>query len=202
MAPAHRPERPSGGARRSDRRGARLAGEAPRAYRVVVQPQSGEYALIPHIVSASAEIAAPAERVYRAVADYREGHPRIIPKPPFVSLEVEQGGYGAGTVIRCTVHVAGMQRAFRAAVTEPDPGRILVETDLSGGPETTFTCEPLDAGRTRATITTRLQRAGRPIGIVERWLTLRFLRRVYREELRMLAAVATEADAHAEGPAG
>lgn len=148
--------------------------------------------MIGHTVEASAEIAAGAERVYGIVADYRGGHPRIIPKSFFDGIEVEQGGYGAGTVIRVGVHVAGAKTSFRAAVTEPRPGRVLVETDLTGGPVTTFTVDPGDAGRCRVTISARLQRRGKPVGLVERWLTIRFLRRVYAEELRLLAAVATE----------
>ena len=146
--------------------------------------------MVPHTVSASADLDAQADRVYRAVADYREGHPRIIPRPPFVSLEVEEGGYGAGTVIRCTMKIASMQSTFRAAVTEPEPGRRLVETDLAGGPVTTFTCEPLADGRTRATISTLLQRNGKKVGLIERWLIVRFLRKVYQEELRLLEAEA------------
>ena len=145
-----------------------------------------------HTVEASAEIAAAVERVYGIVADYREGHPRIVPPSFFTGIEVEQGGYGAGTVIRVGVRIAGMRTSFRAAVTEPEPGRVLVETDLSGGPVSTFTFEPLGPGRTRVAISTLLQRRGKRIGFVERFLTIRFLRRVYAEELRLLAAVATE----------
>ncbi|HEV7590191.1 MAG TPA: SRPBCC family protein [Longimicrobium sp.] len=151
--------------------------------------------MIEHSVEASAEVAAGAERVYRIVADYREAHPRIIPKSFFSGIEVEQGGFGAGTVIRVGVHFAGRRSAFRATVTEPDPGRILVETDLDGGPVTTFTFEPLGPGRARVTISTLLRRRGKKLGLVERFLTRRFLRRVYAEELRLLAAVATGGDA-------
>jgi hypothetical protein len=153
--------------------------------------------VVPHTASASADLDAPADRVYHAVADYREGHPRIIPKPPFVSLEVEEGGYGAGTVIRCAMKIGAMTSTFRAAVSEPQPGRRLVETDLAGGPVTTFTCEPLADGRTRATISTLLQRNGKKVGMLERWLIIRFLRKVYHEELRLL-----EVEAKREVPGG
>jgi hypothetical protein len=150
--------------------------------------------LIGHSVEASAEIAAPAERVYGIIADYRDGHPRIIPPSFFSGIDVEQGGRGAGTVIRVGVHLMGRKSSFRAAVTEPEPGRMLMETDLEGGPVTTFRCEPLGPARTRVTISTRLQRRGRAVGMIERFLTIRFLRRVYAEELRLLAAVATGAE--------
>jgi hypothetical protein len=151
--------------------------------------------VIEHSVEASAEIGAAAERVYGIVADYREGHPRIIPKSFFSGIEVEEGGVGAGTVIRVGVHFAGRRSSFRAAVTEPEPGRVLVETDLDGGPVTTFTCEPFGPGRTRVTISTLLQRRGKRLGLFERFLTRRFLRRVYAEELKLLAAAATGEDA-------
>jgi len=58
-----------------------------------------------HRVSASAEVKAPAEKVYAILADYRHGHPQIVRRPPFGSLEVEQGGFGAGTVIRYQMRV-------------------------------------------------------------------------------------------------
>jgi len=147
--------------------------------------------VIEHRVEASAEIAAAAERVYGIVADYRDGHPRITPKSFFSGIEVEEGGYGAGTVIRVGVHFAGRRSSFRAAVTEPEPGCVLVETDLDGGPVSTFTCDPIGPSRTRVTISTLLQRKGKKLGLFERFLTRRFLRRVYAEELRLLAAVAT-----------
>jgi hypothetical protein len=56
-------------------------------------------------VSASAEVKAPAEKVYAIIADYRHGHPQIVPSPPFGRIEVEQGGFGAGTVIRFPMRV-------------------------------------------------------------------------------------------------
>ena len=82
-----------------------------------------------HIISASAVIPARRERVYSLISNYRDGHPRILPKQ-FSNLIVEQGGTGAGTVIRFQMSVFGMKRTFRAVITEPEPGRVLVETDL------------------------------------------------------------------------
>ncbi|MFL5538383.1 MAG: SRPBCC family protein [Longimicrobiaceae bacterium] len=157
--------------------------------------------MIGHIVEAAAEIEAPAERVYGIVADYRVGHPCIIPKSFFDGIEVEEGGYGAGTRIRVGVHLAGRKSSFRADVTEPEPGRVLVETDVTGGPVTTFTVDPLGPARCRMTISTRLQRRGEPAGWLERWFMIRFLGRVYAEELKLLAAVAAEGGGNAESSA-
>ena len=95
-----------------------------------------------HIVSASATIPARRERVYSLIADYNDGHPRILPKQ-FMSLVVEQGGVGAGTIIRFQMRVFGKKQTFRAAITEPERGRVLVETDLdTNGAVTTFTVNP------------------------------------------------------------
>lgn len=51
-------------------------------------------------LSVARVIDAPPDRVYALIADYRSGHPRILPKAYFKELVVEQGGVGAGTVVR------------------------------------------------------------------------------------------------------
>jgi hypothetical protein len=143
-------------------------------------------------IEASAVIDAPAERVYGIVADYRVGHPRILP-PPFGRMEVERGGYGAGTLIRCEMKVMGRMQSFRAEISEPEPGRVLAERNLDGSFVTTFIAEPLDGGRTRATIRTEMLRPRRGVlGAAERFFTRRFLLPIYRKELRLLEQVARE----------
>lgn len=144
--------------------------------------------MIPYQVTASTTMKAPAERIFGMIADYREGHPRILPKRYFTSLEVEEGGRGAGTVIRFQMKVLGQTRAFRAAITEPVPGRVLTETDLDSGLTTTFSVEPLQAAahaRVRITTEGRTQKGGLA-GRVERFLTTALLRRIYAEELILL----------------
>src|ERR1700728_1331783 len=84
-----------------------------------------------YVVSASAVVPARRERVYSLIANYNDGHPRILPKQ-FSNLTVEQGGVGAGTVIRFQMSVLGKKETLRAAITEPEPGRVLVETYLDG----------------------------------------------------------------------
>ena len=91
-----------------------------------------------HIIAVSAIIPARRERVYSLLANYNEGHPRILPKQ-FSNLVVEQGGIGAGTVIRFEMSLLGRKQTFQAAITEPEPGRVLVETYLENGAVTTFT---------------------------------------------------------------
>src|ERR1044071_1066762 len=93
----------------------------------------GDRIMAKHSVSASGTISAPVQRVYDLIADYRSGHPRILPKPYFVSLEVEQGGYGAGTIINFQMKLMGKIQSFHSTITEPEPGHILVETDMNTG---------------------------------------------------------------------
>ena len=146
-------------------------------------------------VSASALVRAPARRVYAILADYRESHPRILPRRWFRALEVERGGVGAGTVFSLTTRVLGRTQTMRSTVSEPEPGRVLVEAVAGGGPVTTFTVTPTGAkGReSQVTISTELPaRAGPLLGAVERWLTGVMLRRIYAEELVLLAAYAEE----------
>jgi hypothetical protein len=145
-----------------------------------------------HVISASAVIPARRERVYALIANYHEGHPRIVPRQ-ISGLVVEQGGVGAGTVIRFQMSVLGKKQTFRAAITEPEPGRVLVETDLdTNGAVTTFTVDPGTApANSRVTISTVLAvRSGFP-GLVEKQMATLLLRPMYKKELENLARVAT-----------
>ena len=145
-------------------------------------------------VSTSAVINAPAKQVYAILADYHDGHPRILPRQYFPFLEVERGGVGAGTILRFEMRAPGMTRTFHADVTEPEPGRVLVEsnwseTDPAAKSMTTFTVDPVKGEQqTQVTISTALS--------VSSWLeglfTTMFLRRVYAQELRQIAALAEE----------
>lgn len=145
-----------------------------------------------HIVSASATIPARRERVYSLIANYRDGHPRILPKQ-FTSLAVEQGGVGAGTIIRFQMRLFGKKQTFRAAITEPEPGRVLVETDLdANGAVTTFTVNPGGApADSYVTISTELRVRSGFLGNVEKTLATLLLRPIYIRELENLARVAT-----------
>jgi len=145
-----------------------------------------------HIVSASAVIPARRERVYSLISNYNDGHPRILPKQ-FSGLVVEQGGVGAGTVIRFQMSLFGRKQTFRAAITEPEPGRVLVETDLeTNGAVTTFSVNPGGApADSHVTISTELPVRSGFLGKVERALTTMLLRPIYLKELQNLARVST-----------
>lgn len=145
-----------------------------------------------YTVKASARVGAHADIVYGIIADYRNGHPHILPRQYFEWLEVERGGRGEGTVIRFQMRVLGQTRVLRAVVTEPEPGHVLVETDTSGdGPVTTFTVEAKESG-SQVTISTALTSAGGPLGLLERFVMKRILRRIYARELEQLGRVAVE----------
>ena len=141
-------------------------------------------------ISEYAIISAPAAKLYAIVADYRVGHPSILPTRCFSDLRVEQGGVGAGTVIRFKTSAAGQTREWHGTVTEPEPGRMLVEA-YDFGEVTTFRFEPLDDSRTRVTIETEWTRGGLR-GWIERLLAPRLMCGVYIEELSNLARVAAE----------
>ncbi len=145
-----------------------------------------------HVISASAIIPARRERVYSLISNYNDGHQRIVPKQ-FSNLTVEQGGVGAGTIIRFQMSLLGKKQNFRAAITEPEPGRVLVETDLdTNGAVTTFTVDPGTApADSRVTISTQLPVRGGLLGRIERSVATLLLRPIYRKELENIARVAT-----------
>jgi hypothetical protein len=146
-----------------------------------------------HTVSASRLISAPARKVYDIIADYRDGHPRILPKPYFVSLSVEQGGYGAGTVIDFQMQLMGRTQSFHSTITEPEPGHLLMETDMNSGAVTSFTVDPRTDGQEAfVTIATTTTVPDGVAGKVQGWLTNRLLRPIYEKELDQLAVVAKE----------
>lgn len=142
-----------------------------------------------HIAEAR-EIAARPEVIWDILADYRDGHPHILPGA-FGPLEVEQGGKGAGTVIRFETHVLGTTRRFHQAVTTPEPGRVLMESDVDGPNHTTFTLTPLDGGaRTRVEIASDMQTSPGIFGAVEAAMTRWLIPPIYRQELEKLATAA------------
>jgi len=141
-----------------------------------------------HIVTAAASIDAAPERVYAIIADYHNGHAGILPDE-FSDLTVERGGVGAGTVIRFRMRVMGRTQSFRAEITEPEPGRVLVETYLdSNGAVTTFTVRPDPSGfKSEVMISTKFPVRAGLLGVIQRFLTTRYLRPIYLRELTLLA---------------
>jgi hypothetical protein len=143
------------------------------------------------VVAETALIPAPPAVVYRILADYRTGHPEILPLKSFFDFVVESGGYGAGTVIQFKMRLAGMTREIRGEVSEPEPGRLLVESYPDAGTVTSFEVQPRDGGGSSVTIKTEWKSAGIK-GFFESLIVPRLLRRVYVEELKRLAQLASD----------
>jgi hypothetical protein len=146
---------------------------------------------MPHIrATATAVIDAPPKIVYDILADYRESHPQILPKKNFLSINVERGGIGAGTIVTVRIRMFGGTRTSRMEITEPRPGSILVETDIDNGTSTIFTVDAIEKGkRSAVTIITEWSTPGLK-GMIERMLAPSALQRIYDEELHNLAVMA------------
>ncbi len=147
--------------------------------------------MIPYEITASRLIDAPAKRIYNILADYQHGHLLILPKPYFVSLQVEQGGLGAGTIVKFQMKVLGRVQDFRAIVSEPEPDRVLVETKDGTGVVTKFIVDPRNSGKSAyVTIITAIPVRDGWAGRVEGWMTKQLLYPIYVKELEQLAQVA------------
>jgi hypothetical protein len=143
-----------------------------------------------NVVSAEATVHAPADTVYSYLVDMRDHHPHFLP-PAFSDFQVESGGVGAGTVTRFTMTAGGRTRQYRMQVAEPEPGRVLTESDLNSTAVTTFTVSPRGAA-SLVRITTAWDGAGGIGGIFERMFAPRVLRGIYADELNRLDAYARE----------
>ena len=137
---------------------------------------------------ATRTIEAAPERVYAVFSDYEQAHPAILPKPYFDELVIEEGGQGAGTVLRLRMKALGVENNYRLTVSEPEPGRRLVEADPDAGVQTTFLVEPRNGGRrSQVTITIDTKASPGLMGQVERLIVPPYTRRILRKELQLLA---------------
>ncbi len=142
------------------------------------------------LVSAERTVDAPAGAVYGYIADMREHHPHFLP-PAFSDFRVESGGVGAGTITRFTVTAGGRTRQYRMAIAEPEPGRVLTESDTGSSMVTTTTVTPRD-GISLVRISTAWEGAGGIGGFFERLFAPRVMRGIYADELERLDAYARE----------
>lgn len=135
---------------------------------------------------ASAVIPAKTEQVWAMLVDYRAAHPETLPKPAFANLDVKEGGSGAGTKFDLQMQVLGARRSLSMTVSEPEPGRILLEEDKDAGVSTAFILDPVgDSCALNIVTSTRTSPGFR--GIVESLITPFVVRRVFRKQLRLIA---------------
>jgi len=94
-------------------------------------------------------------------------------------------------VVSFQMRVLGQLRSFHSTISEPDPGRMLVETDPQAGTVTTFTVDPRDGGQSAfVTIETTIPVRAGLAGRFEGWMAERTLRPIYAQELKLLESVA------------
>jgi polyketide cyclase/dehydrase/lipid transport protein len=126
--------------------------------------------MAPISVSAERTVGAPAPEVYGYIADHREHHAHFLP-PAFSDFQVT--------------------RQLRTQVAEPEPGRVLTESDTLSSSVTTWTLTP-EGSACQVRISTTWQGAGGVGGVFERLFAPRVLRRLYADELSRLDAYARE----------
>ena len=146
-------------------------------------------------VSASRRIDASPAQVYAIIADYKQHHPHIVPPEFFTRLEVLEGGVGAGTRTRVHMQVLGKRRVFEQVITEPEPGRLLMEANADGSAVSTFTVEASGSG-SHVTIETEVPLQTGIQGALERLAVSLLFPRIYKKELARLAEYAGRQQTH------
>lgn len=146
-------------------------------------------------VRTEAVLHARPEDVYATIADYHQGHPNIIPPGNIYDLQVEQGGYGTGTIIRFKSRLFGVEQSSHHLVSEPEPGRVLREDEIDAAQKESnlFTVTPLEDGqKSRVEIAVMMDASLGLKGFVERILVPMGMPGVLRKELKLLEAVARQ----------
>ena len=133
------------------------------------------------------------EVIHAILADYEVAHPAILPPKYFAACEVLQGGQGAGTRIKVDMTVMGTRQSFDMQVTEPEPGRKIVETDTERDVVTTFTIRQTDTGCS-LTIGTRQKRSRGLQGFMEKLFVPGLTRKIFREQMERIREYATQKD--------
>jgi uncharacterized protein YndB with AHSA1/START domain len=134
-------------------------------------------------------VGAPAELTYRLIAD-DEHHRRFLPDG-FSDFEVLEGGVGAGTLHRFKLTAGKRVREYVMRVDEPEPGRVITETDQGSSLVTSFTVAP-HGDTCEVIIRTEWEGAGGIGGFFERTFAPKVMRRMYADELARLDRYARE----------
>jgi hypothetical protein len=134
-------------------------------------------------VAQEGAVGASADLTYRLIADDAH-HVKFLPDC-FSDFETVEGGVGAGTVHRFKVAAGGRVRDYLMRVDEPQPGRVITETDQNSSLVTTFTVTPAGEACT-VKIETTWKGAGGVGGFFERTFAPKAMRKIYADELGRL----------------
>ncbi|MGH3318584.1 MAG: SRPBCC family protein [Streptosporangiaceae bacterium] len=132
-------------------------------------------------------VPAPPDDVYRLVADYQRRRDYLTDN--FTDYAVEEGGQGAGTRMRYRLHAGRRVRDCRMSVSEPDPGRVIVEEDANSSLRTRWAVTA-QGGRSSVEVEVTWDGAGGVAGFFESMFAPLGLRRIYDQVLDRLARVA------------
>lgn len=128
------------------------------------------------------------EILYGILRDYAHGHPKILPREHFTSVSVLKGGQGTGTVVKLTMRAFGSEVTNVMTVTEPEPGRLIVERDDDAGVVTSFSLTPIEgSSKTSLRIATEWKAKPGIKGFIEGVLTPCVARMMYKKEFRKIA---------------
>lgn len=130
-------------------------------------------------------VSAKPEDVYDLLADYRR-RPSLLTRN-FTDCRVEEGGRGAGTRFHYQLHAGRRVRDCDVEVSEPAPGRELVEQDRNSSLRTRWTVESTRGDRSRVQVETTWSGAGGVAGFFERAFAPLGLRRIYDQVLDRVA---------------
>ena len=140
-------------------------------------------------VTAERTVNAPAEAVWGYIRDMHT-HPKFLP-PAFSDFHIESGGVGTGSVTRFKVTAGGRTREYHMTVDEPEPGRVLRESDQNSSLITKFIVDPAVAGASLVQISTTWQGAGGIGGFFERTFAPKGVSKLHTQTLENLARVVT-----------
>jgi hypothetical protein len=139
-------------------------------------------------ITATKIIDARPEDVYGVFSDYVVAHNAILPRPFFTGMDVKKGGRGAGTEILVYTKALGQERHMFMVVSEPTPGRDLMETEPATGLVTHFIVEALNGGRqAKVTISTDFPIPAGFGGWLQKTIQAPLIRPVYLKELDNVA---------------
>lgn len=128
-------------------------------------------------------VGAPSDLTYRLIADDSH-HVKFLPDA-ITDFVVVEGGVGAGTLHRFKVNAGNRVREYLMRVDEPQPGKVLTETDQNSSLVTTFTVTP--TGNTCSVrIQTQWNGASGIGGFFERTFAPKVMRKIYADELARL----------------